>query len=81
MKKKTPQNNPIKKNKPLKNWAFFVGIAFQMTIIIGGAIWLGIFLDQKFAFDFPWCTVGLSLVGVGAAITHVILELKRFLEN
>ena len=68
------------KNKPLKNWAFFVGIAFQMTIIIGGSIWFGIFLDNKLSNSFPWFTVSFALVGVGASITHVILELKRFLE-
>lgn len=80
MTQKEKQNKSTKKNKPLKNWAFFVGIALQMTIIIGGTIWLGVFLDQKYATTFPWFTVGLALIGVGAAISHVILELKRFLE-
>jgi len=51
-----------------------------MTIIIGGSIWFGIFLDNKLSNSFPWFTVSFALVGVGASITHVILELKRFLE-
>lgn len=80
MKKKEDKNKTPEKNKPLKNWAFFVGIALQMTVIIGGSIWLGIFLDKQLSTTFPWFTVLLALLGVGAAITHVILELKRFLE-
>jgi F0F1-type ATP synthase assembly protein I len=51
-----------------------------MTIIIVGSIWLGMYLDQKVTSSFPWFTVGLSLIGVAAAITHVIVALKRFLE-
>lgn len=80
MTQKENKNKPTQKNKPLKNWAFFVGIALQMTIIIGGSIWLGIYLDNRFSTSFPWFTVGLSLLGVGLSITHVIMELKRFLE-
>ncbi|GGE02983.1 AtpZ/AtpI family protein [Psychroflexus salis] len=80
MNKKKDKNKPEKKNKPHKNWAFFTGLALQMTIIIGGAIWLGVFLDQKHTSSFPWFTVVLSLIGVTVAITHVIIALKRFLE-
>lgn len=74
------KNHSPKKNKSLKNWAFFVGIALQMALIIGGSIWLGVYLDSRFSTTFPWFTVGFSLIGVGASIAHVILELKRFLE-
>ena len=80
MKETQDQNKKEKKKEPLKNWAFFTGIALQMTVIIGGSIWLGSFLDQKLTNSFPWFTVILSLLGVAAAITHVIVALKRFLE-
>ncbi|MGM0634680.1 MAG: AtpZ/AtpI family protein [Bacteroidota bacterium] len=73
------QKEKEKKNKLLKNWAFFTGIALQMMIVIGGSVWLGIWLDEKFNNEFPLLTVILSLLGVFAALAQVLIALKKYL--
>ena len=80
MKKKTNQNQE-RKEKPLKNWMYFSGIALQMLIIIGGSIWLGIYLDERRANEFPIFTVIFSLVGVFVALAQVITSLKKYLDD
>lgn len=73
------ENNQEEKKKPLKNWMYFSGIALQMLIIIGGSVWLGIYLDNSQATSFPLFTVILSLLGVFVALYQVISSLKKFL--
>lgn len=76
-KKKNLKEN---KKKPLKNWLFFSGIALQMLIVIGGSVWLGIYLDEYRATNFPIFTLALSLLGVFVALYQVISSLKKFLD-
>ncbi len=79
MNKKTKPKRQEKK-KPLKNWLYFSGIALQMLIIIGGSIWLGVYIDESIANDFPFFTVVFSLVGVFVALIQVITSLKKYLD-
>lgn len=75
------ENNQEEKKKPLKNWMYFSGIALQMLIIIGGSIWLGIYIDDNRKAEFPLFTVVFSLLGVFVALIQVITSLKRYLED
>ena len=43
-------------------------MAFQMGAIIGLATWLGWWLDKYYQLSTPYCTIGLSLLGVGLAL-------------
>jgi F0F1-type ATP synthase assembly protein I len=55
----------------------FSGMAFQMALTIGAAIWLGRYIDQRLQFNKPWATLGLALVGVILALYNVIKDLNR----
>jgi len=52
----------------------FTSVGIQMGVTIGGAVWLGTFLQHKYAPKGVWFTVGLSLLGVFAAIYLIIKE-------
>ncbi len=48
-------------------------MGFQMGVIIFAGVFGGIKLDEKLNFEFPLCTLVLSLFGVGAAL-YVVLK-------
>jgi hypothetical protein len=68
---------PSKKN-PLKNYAKYSSIAFQMLVIILLGVFGGYKLDQYLELKFPVFTLVLSLASVALAIYYAI---KDFLKN
>ena len=52
----------------------FTSVGLQMGAVIGGMVWLGTFLQKKYAPEGVWFTVGFSLFGVCTAIYLVIKE-------
>jgi F0F1-type ATP synthase assembly protein I len=48
-----------------------------MAITIGGAVWLGRYLDEKIQNTTPWLTILFALIGVFAAIYYVIKDLMK----
>lgn len=60
----------LKKNVYLR----FTSVGIQMGVIIGGTVWLGTWLQGKYAPEGIWYTLGFSLFGVIAAIYLVIKE-------
>lgn len=50
--------------------------AIQMAAIIGGATWLGLFLDGYFHTDQLW-TVISALLGVGVGLYLIIKEVQQ----
>ncbi|MBD79673.1 MAG: hypothetical protein CL840_12210 [Crocinitomicaceae bacterium] len=60
-----------------KNYAKFSSLAFQMAIIIGGGTYLGNYLDEKAANEFPIWTLVLSLTSVAASLYYVIKEIIK----
>lgn len=66
-----------KKNAPLDKYLEFVNIAFQMAVIIGAALLLGIWLDNKFPNKFSGFTIGITLLGVFVALFQVIRKVSR----
>jgi F0F1-type ATP synthase assembly protein I len=54
----------------------FSGMAFQMALTIGAAIWLGRYIDQRLQCNKPWATLGLALIGVILALYNVIKDLN-----
>lgn len=72
------KNKPNKKGKPLKNWAFFSGIAVQMGATIFLFVWLGKKLDAYFNFNKNWMTLICVLIGLVVSIYTILQQLKRF---
>lgn len=67
-----------KDNLPkVSKYARFSALVIQMGVIIGLFTWLGIFLDKKFKMETAWCTIGLSLFGVFAALYLIIREVIK----
>ena len=48
-----------------------------MLATIGGATWLGTWLDGYFHSRNPWFTIGLMLLGVLVALWQVIRSLTK----
>ena len=55
----------------------FSAIGIQMGIIIGGFVYLGAYLDEKYGTKTPWWTLGLSLFGVIASLYLMIKEVIK----
>jgi len=66
-----------KPNDPLNKYQVFINIAFQMGIIIGGSVFLGIWLDKKFPNEYSGFTIGISLLGVFIALYQVIRKVSQ----
>lgn len=66
-----------KPNAPLDKYQEFINIAFQMGLIIGGGVLLGIWLDKKFPNEFSGFTIGISLLGVFIALYQVIRKVSQ----
>lgn len=67
----------IKKPKDPKNFGKYLNIPFQMLVIIGLGVFGGIKLDEYFNFDFPVCTLILTIIAVILAIYHSIKDLIK----
>jgi hypothetical protein len=67
--------NPIKDQKPKKQFDDFIrysSLAFEMMIIMGIGVWLGVKLDQWLNMSFPAFTLSLMILSVIGAIYHAI---------
>ena len=78
MSQKDQKNKPPKKDKPLRNWAIFSGIAIQMGATIFLFVWLGKKLDAYFEFEKNWMTLLCVLIGLAISLYTVLQQLKRF---
>lgn len=65
------------KNNQRNKYLIFVNVGFQMAIIIAGAVFLGIWLDEKFPNKFSAYTISVSLLGVFIALFQVIRSVKN----
>lgn len=67
--------NLVKDQKPKKQFDGFIrysSLAFEMMIIMGIGVWLGVKLDQWLNMSFPAFTLGLMILSVIGAIYHAI---------
>jgi F0F1-type ATP synthase assembly protein I len=63
--------------KPMKEYARYSGIGFQMIATILIALFAGIKLDKWLEMKFPLFTLILTLLGVGIAMYVVIKEFVK----
>jgi len=75
------QENDDKQNRPgggfSNNYARFMGIAFQMIVIIGAFTFAGIKIDRAADHKIQWVTAVLSLCGVFISLYLVIKSVKE----
>jgi hypothetical protein len=69
--KKKPQ---AENNKPMKNYAKYTGIAFQMAVIIFLGVFGGLQADKYLALKFPLFTLLLSVISIALAIYVAIKD-------
>ena len=70
-KKKNPKRL---RNKGIKDFARYSGLAFQMIGIILVTVWGGVKLDKLTGWHTPVFTIVLSLLGVFAAIYTAVKD-------
>lgn len=64
------------KKDPLNKYLAFVNMGLQMGLIIGGGVFLGIWLDEKFPNKYSAFTISVSLLGVFIALYQVFRMVK-----
>ncbi len=64
-----------RQKKPLKNWAVFSGIGLQMGITIFLGNKLGVWLDERYQFNFLEET--LTLVAIFASMYLIIRRVNK----
>ncbi len=74
MSKETNQN---KVTNPLKQYARYTGIAFQMMAIMAFSAWLGWKLDEKLSLSFPAFTLFFIIASVGLVLFKIIRSLSN----
>ncbi|TDD78905.1 AtpZ/AtpI family protein [Flavobacterium caseinilyticum] len=76
MANETPNKNNFNK------WLVFMGIPFQMGIVIFAFTYLGIWLDEKYSGESSsFYTIILSLLSVFIALYNVIRQVKNINKN
>lgn len=58
------------------NYAKYIGMAFQMLVIIGIFTFIGYKIDDNAAHDTKWVTAILSLIGVFISLFIIIRSVK-----
>uniref|UniRef100_UPI00404AA9D1 AtpZ/AtpI family protein n=1 Tax=Flavobacterium sp. TaxID=239 RepID=UPI00404AA9D1 len=64
------------KKKNSKKWLVFLNMPFQMGIIIGAGVLIGLWLDKTFLFENLFLII-FSLLGVFLALYQVFKLLKN----
>ncbi|MCB0494909.1 MAG: AtpZ/AtpI family protein [Cyclobacteriaceae bacterium] len=77
MKTDNQKNSSKKKQKPLKNYLQFTGLAFQIAAALLIGYWIGHWLDNKSGAEKPWFTVGFMVFFLIATMVRVIRELSN----
>ena len=67
------QINPNKDTNPLKQYARYTGIAFQMMAAMGFSAWLGLKVDELLNLKFP----AFTLIFIIAALGLLLYKLVR----
>lgn len=77
MKPQIMNNDKYKKpKKHIDDFIKYSSLAFEMIIIMGAGVFLGVKIDQWLDMNFPAFTLGLMILSVVGAIYHAI---RKFL--
>jgi hypothetical protein len=72
MSKETDRN---KVTNPLKQYARYSSIAFQMMAIMGFSAWLGLKIDGMLNLQFPVFTLTLIIAALGLVLYKIVRSL------
>lgn len=76
MDSQTPNKNNFNK------WLVFLGIPFQMGVVIFAFTYFGMWLDEKYSDEYSsFYTIILSLLSVFIALYNVIRQVKNINNN
>jgi len=74
---KTEQDNGPDNKGAVTNYAKYMGMVFQMLVIIGLFTFVGYKIDQSAGHNLKWVTAVMALVGVFIALFIVIRSIKN----
>ena len=61
-----------KVTNPLKQYARYTGIAFQMMAVMGISAWLGLKTDEFFDLQFPAFTLTFIIAALGLVLYKIV---------
>ncbi|TYR33914.1 AtpZ/AtpI family protein [Sphingobacterium phlebotomi] len=61
--------------------ATWIGVPFQMLATIFAGYWFGSWLDEKYAVEKSWWTIGLTLFAVLISLYQLIVQVQRMGKN
>ena len=68
--------NQNRNSNPLKQYARYTGIAFQMMAIMAFSAWLGYKLDERLNFQFPLFTLVFVITALGLLLYKIVKSLS-----
>lgn len=67
-----------KKAQEGNKWALFLGIPFQMLVVLLVGYFIGDFLDNKYQVEDRWWTIGMTLLALFVSLYQIIKQVKSF---
>lgn len=71
------ETNHNKTTNPLRQYARYSGLAFQLLAAIFLGVWLGIKTDQWLGLKFPLFTIVLCMAALIASLIYLIKSLPK----
>jgi hypothetical protein len=75
MKKLLPKNSASPSDPP--TYLKYIGLSFQLFVIIGGGTWFGWYLQQKSSMKFPVWILLFCLISVVISFYSLYVNLKN----
>lgn len=75
MLKKNPKNSSSPADPP--TYLKYIGLSFQLFVIIGAGTWFGWYLQQKSEMKFPVWILLFCLLSVVISFYHLYVNLKN----
>lgn len=60
-----------------RKMATWIGVPFQMLATVFAGYWLGSWLDEKYAVEEKYWTIGLTLLAVLISLYQLIVQVQR----
>jgi F0F1-type ATP synthase assembly protein I len=71
----SPTDKPTRKKLSPSDFTKYSSLVFQMIVLVGGAAWLGTWLDRKMENSQPVMAIVLILLGIGVSLYTTIRTL------
>jgi F0F1-type ATP synthase assembly protein I len=61
-------------HKNASPWLRYAGLAGQFFAVISLGMWLGMWIDKKFALAFPWCSFSIPVILMIGMLLQIVRE-------